>query len=122
MPEFVNTRRWCAIAECVRGASHIASNLPNQDALKILSLGDDGLITAVADGHGGAKYKRSAVGAQLAVESASEEIRRIASLPTKRLLRFHKAELQEILAGRIVRRWTDAVTAHASALRFPRQN
>jgi serine/threonine protein phosphatase PrpC len=50
--------------------------MPCQDALAVCSwsvAGTDYLVTAVADGHGGAAYDRSHIGAALAVRAASEE-------------------------------------------------
>jgi serine/threonine protein phosphatase PrpC len=56
-----------------RGASHVRSELPNQDAFGYLTYSvkhSNGTILAVADGHGNSKSFRSDVGSNLAVEVA----------------------------------------------------
>jgi hypothetical protein len=65
---------WHIISESVRGASHDRLELPNQDAIARSPESDDSLplILAVSDGHGGAKYFRSAQGAKFAVAAAIE--------------------------------------------------
>jgi serine/threonine protein phosphatase PrpC len=64
----------------VCGVSHARDGLPNQDALAFWQDGTDGVIVAaVADGHGGARHFRSAVGSHLAVNAAVEATRRVAS-------------------------------------------
>jgi serine/threonine protein phosphatase PrpC len=109
----IGGRKWEAVCESVRGASHIAAERPNQDALKIARF-DSGttVVAAVADGHGGANYIRSEVGSRLAVTVATEELHSLLQLPAKRLLAFHRTELEDILANRIVRRWLDRVGKH----------
>lgn len=66
----------------VCGVSHERDGLPNQDALAVWQGGADSaglIVAAVADGHGGARHFRSAVGSRLAVNAAVEATRRIAS-------------------------------------------
>ncbi len=118
MAKFVKGR-WCALGESTRGASHIASGLQNQDAISFVSLPKGtGIIAAIADGHGGAKYIRSDVGAKLAVSVATEQLQQLLTLPPKRLLGFHPAELEEFLAPRIVRSWIQRVSDHIAAEPF----
>ena len=64
---------WRVLAGTALGSNHVASGLPNQDAVGSRAT-DDGaaVVLAVADGHGGARYVRSAEGARLAVEIALE--------------------------------------------------
>lgn len=64
---------WRAIGASVRGASHVASGAPNQDAFACAPpRGEPGVraIAAVADGHGAAIHFRSARGSRIAVEVA----------------------------------------------------
>ncbi len=59
-------------AASVRGAAHQRSGMPNQDAFGLFpapGLGD-GLLVALADGHGSAKSFRSETGSRLAVQAA----------------------------------------------------
>ncbi|HEV3220125.1 MAG TPA: PP2C family serine/threonine-protein phosphatase [Candidatus Acidoferrales bacterium] len=66
--------QWRIIGHSSRGASHLKSGLPNQDALEFW-LPESGAgppaILAIADGHGSAQHFRSADGARFAVESAN---------------------------------------------------
>ncbi len=52
---------------------HVKTGLPNQDSHAFTPATDqgDGMILAVADGHGDARCVRAAVGARLAVEVAT---------------------------------------------------
>ncbi len=119
MAELVKSKQWRVIAETVIGASHIASGLPNQDGLRIAKpRGGSGLIASVADGHGSAKYVRSHIGAKIATEVAIAQLGEFLSLPLKRILGFHPAELEEILARQIVRSWTKRVEEHAQTQPF----
>lgn len=61
--------RWEPIECSARGASHLQSGLPNQDAVAH-RVTPQGIVLAVSDGHGSAKCFRSDVGAKLAVEAA----------------------------------------------------
>jgi hypothetical protein len=61
---------WRYLAASVVGGSHVAQNLPCQDAHATLILDDGTLIVAVADGAGSAK--RSQEGARRAVESSTQ--------------------------------------------------
>lgn len=63
---------WQALHAGVRGAAHIRSGAVNQDATSIWQATPHGLplVLAVADGHGGAAYTRSHIGAAYAVKIA----------------------------------------------------
>ena len=54
---------------CIRGKSHVASNLPNQDAV-LVEIGKHGITLAVADGVGSQAY--SQIGSHVAVTSVKE--------------------------------------------------
>ncbi len=58
----------------VRGASHVRSNAPNQDAIRWrpVSGSNEAVVVAVADGHGSPMSLRSHLGAELAVVMATE--------------------------------------------------
>ena len=119
MVELVTSGYWCVVAESVIGASHIESGLPNQDGVRMSKiLGGGGLIVAVADGHGSAKYVRSHVGAQIATAVAVEQMEQLLSLPPKRLMGFHPAELEELVSKHIVRSWTKRIAEHAATEPF----
>jgi len=67
---------WRVIAHTVRGASHVRSGLPNQDAYACLTA-SDGLpqtVVAISDGHGSESCFRSDVGSKLVIVSATERI------------------------------------------------
>lgn len=64
---------WQVTAASRRGSSHDRG--PNQDAVRVDRVdlaGEGAVVAAVSDGHGGARYVRSDVGARLAVEAAVE--------------------------------------------------
>jgi hypothetical protein len=65
---------WDVMGASVRGASHIRSKQPNQDAIAWHTPAhrEDCLILAVSDGHGAPRYLRSHKGAKLAVKLTIE--------------------------------------------------
>jgi Protein phosphatase 2C/FHA domain len=70
------------VGASVRGAAHVRSGLPNQDALAWRYTEGGGVVVAVADGHGSARSFRSDAGAGLAVAAATEILeRRIPARP-----------------------------------------
>jgi serine/threonine protein phosphatase PrpC len=89
--------------------------MPNQDAIRWLPASGEGppLILAVADGHGSAKYFRSHVGAEKAVESAAWLIQDLLDgQPDLTNLSAIKRTAEDRLPVEIVRRWREAVSAH----------
>lgn len=58
----------------VQGHTHKLKNLVNQDAIQIQKI-ENGLIVALADGHGGAPCFRSAIGSAFAVEIACQVLK-----------------------------------------------
>ena len=111
-------QRWSAFGASVRGASHVASGAPNQDAYACwLAKGRFGppAIAAVADGHGGAFHFRSSDGARIAVDVTVSLLREVAerdadtsSLP-ERILSSWNSRVQADLAARpfTEREWLD---------------
>src|SRR6266699_2192237 len=107
---------WRVLGATVRGALHVQSNKPNQDAILWKQGNQSGLplALAIADGHGGEKYIRSDIGAQLAVKIAIEEIDAILlqlpfpikNFPTTKQL------LTEELPKYILTRWQKEVEEH----------
>lgn len=70
MSEKPKVFQWEVVGSTVRGASHLRSGLPNQDAILMSPDSGSGSVVAVAvsDGHGSAKSFRSDVGARIAVQ------------------------------------------------------
>lgn len=63
---------WRLASQSVRGASHRRSGAPNQDSVRTVRVaGEDGVVLAVADGHGDARHARSELGSRFAVEEAA---------------------------------------------------
>jgi hypothetical protein len=108
---------WTSASASVRGAAHVRSGLVNQDAVLVVThdLGHPLTAAAVADGHGGARYVRSQVGSQLAVEIACAEAARVGRAlgptPSPRAIR---AQLLEGLIDPVIERWRAAVLEHAA--------
>jgi serine/threonine protein phosphatase PrpC len=110
--------RWQAIGASVRGASHIRTARPNQDALRWWPRQGNGstLILAVADGHGGERYTRSHIGAGIAVRTAVQVLSRdlLGLYPTddEPDLAKIKGLCEEWLPKVLVRRWQERVHRH----------
>jgi serine/threonine protein phosphatase PrpC len=92
---------WQVLGRSVRGAAHIRSGLPNQDAIGWIENMDaaGGLLLAVADGHGSAKCFRSDCGARLAVQVATS------------VLGQAGADSEKALEN-LIRNWREAVENH----------
>jgi serine/threonine protein phosphatase PrpC len=70
-PASTPAKRWQAQALSVRGASHVRSDIVNQDAGGAKAFDDgSGCVIVVADGHGDPLHARSDQGSKLAVELA----------------------------------------------------
>jgi hypothetical protein len=103
------TSAWRAVSASRRGSAH-GEGVPNQDAVqveRVASAGGDVWVVAVADGHGGARYVRSDVGARTAVDVA---VRSVADALTGR--DDPAAVLREVVP-RIVEEWRTQVAADA---------
>ncbi len=110
--------RWAApIAASRAGAAHLRAGRPCQDAVLCRELRDaDGqpvMLMAVADGHGGRRYRRSEVGSRLACETALAVASAVlASAPPGdgegAWSRWLALDLPEV----VQRRWLEAVQAH----------
>src|SRR5215470_678902 len=98
-------RCWQASGRSVRGASHVRSASPNQDAIAWAphSHTGAGFLLAVADGHGSARCFRSEYGSRFAVEVA------LLVLGTREAV---TAEDRRRLAREMVTRWRQTVRVH----------
>lgn len=128
-PPIPTPHRWTGLDATTRGISHARLGLPNQDAVGIWPPGGSGeaLILVVADGHGGAAYTRSHVGAAYAVRIArrllvKETLPRFPTGQDAPDLPRLKRDCEEWLPKLLVRRWQDAVLRHARRYPLPGQN
>ena len=104
---------WRAFGSSVCGASHQRRRLPNQDALRWQpnSAGGATLAVAVADGHGSPMCFRSAAGADLAVNAATELLVDAPGFD----------EAAEWLPRRLTEEWRRAVEEHVRSHPFSAQ-
>lgn len=98
---------WGAFGASVTGAAHEQSGLPNQDAFTIRRH-RDGIVAAVADGHGGSRFVRSQLGARFAVEVA-------ARTGTAALESDTAPPDASALTTQVVDGWRDRVAGHVAA-------
>jgi Protein phosphatase 2C len=110
---------WLAVTASQLGAVHLAVGLPNQDAVAARQVGPDGLVTAVADGHGHHRHFRSARGSALAVAVACDAAQEL----TTRLDRLETtAQIESDVAGTLIPailgRWRVAVREDLAAEPF----
>lgn len=98
---------WVLMQASVRGARHLQSGAPNQDAIDCFVARDRStIVLTAADGHGGGRYVRSGRGAQLAVSIARATLSSLFE-------RF--AEKDHALATDILHDWRRAVQADLEA-------
>lgn len=105
---------WCAVSASVRGGAHERGGTENQDAALVTIAGvpPGCVVAATADGHGSARYVRSATGARLAVEVACEVgASALGALDRATTSRERRNELAA-LAAPIVESWRSEVAAH----------
>ncbi|MCP4536335.1 MAG: protein phosphatase 2C domain-containing protein [Chloroflexi bacterium] len=108
---------WRAIGQSVRGAAHLRTGLPNQDAIRWLPASGTGppLILAVSDGHGSPRYFRSHVGSEKAVETAAWMVQDLLDgQPDPTNLSAIKRTAEDRLPRMVVRRWEQAVAEHVT--------
>jgi hypothetical protein len=119
-----------------RGASHAATKLPNQDAVVTEPAGLEGVVAAVADGHGHWRHSRSARGSRLAVGIGCQAGQELAdrledgnASDAQRVVQPSAAPaaseidelVQDFLVPTIVQRWRSAVLADVAAAPFTRE-
>ncbi len=109
--------RWSASATSIVGADHLRRGVQSQDYASIHQIADGSItIVAVADGHGGDRHFRSAVGSRLGCEVFTEYVAEVAgpdgdwSASVARLLGEAPGELLE--------RWHVRVREHVVANPF----
>jgi hypothetical protein len=103
---------WIAATGSVRGSSHERDGKPNQDAVRVVAGRDPraGLVAAVCDGHGGARYVRSDVGSRLGTEVACEVGRRLLDrIGDDAQPSTVRDRLAGEVATEIIQRWRDRV-------------
>lgn len=106
---------WKVVGQSVRGAAHERTGTPNQDAISWLPQSGAGpaLVLAVADGHGSARYSRSHIGANLAVDTTTQLIHDfLLGQADADNLSVTKRAAEEWLPGALVRAWLEAVDTH----------
>jgi hypothetical protein len=104
---------WRVIGRSVRGATHVRSGAPNQDAIDWQPKSGGGLplILALSDGHGSAKSFRSERGSHIAVKTAIAALKDFVSGQTEASVSFFKRTAEEMLPQELVRRWKEEVGA-----------
>jgi len=107
---------WQIAGVSARGASHLRSRAPNQDALRLWQGkgSSPALVLAVSDGHGGAAYTRSHIGAAYAVNTAvrvlaRDLLPRLITPGSPPDLRLVKRTCDEWLPKVLVRCWQERV-------------
>jgi hypothetical protein len=116
----VRAAKWKSLGASVRGASHEAKNLPNQDAIRLHNPAgkDDFLVMAIADGHGSSRSFRSERGSALAAECAVKVlgnfVRRMGDAPLSQIRRQLKTRWPQA----IVSAWKSAVRDDLAATPF----
>ena len=118
MPSALSVDAWTVLSASVKGASHRRDGLPNQDAAACWASGVGAVpisVAVIADGHGGARHFRSAIGARLAVDVTLNVLREVGA-------RFEAADAAERLRlvvddlpAQIVASWRRGVEDHLAA-------
>jgi hypothetical protein len=107
---------WQAFGASARGALHVKSGLPNQDCHLHAAASDrgEGLILAVADGHGDQRCVRADVGARLAVAAAAGCARQLVA-DSDLIAGPATGDVARRLVPSIVDTWRAAVRDHLAA-------
>jgi serine/threonine protein phosphatase PrpC len=108
-------KEWTAIGATARGAMHVKSGLPNQDCHAYIpaTRHGDGIILAVADGHGDPRCVRAEVGARFAVAAATERGRDFMDATfAEPSATFSSGVVANELVPSIVAEWRAAVARH----------
>src|ERR1700733_13393284 len=118
--------RWQVSIGSVRGAVHLATGLPNQDAAAHQDvIGPPGaVIVAIADGHGHSRHFRSGSGSLLAVDTACQVVAALTDGLARRALwaALSHAEVDAAvraeLAPALLGDWRAAVAEHLAGQPF----
>ena len=106
---------WSAVAASVRGAAHLRSGLPNQDAVRWIEW-DGVTVLALSDGHGSSRCFRSDTGARLAASTAT----RVLSSELAGGRDVADLALIDRVARRVVAEWTLAARCDLRLFPFQR--
>lgn len=108
---------WRAMTGTARGAAHDARGVPNQDSAESLTIDQaDGIVVAVADGHGHDRHFRSAAGSRLAVRTACAVVEKLTADAGRQPWSPERAAaLRDRLPETIVARWREAVALDTAA-------
>ncbi len=121
---------WLVLTASERGASHAAVRSPNQDAVATERAGAEGVVAAVADGHGHPRHLRSARGSKLAVAVGCQVAQELADRLEAGTAIFPQPDppataaatadeisrlTEEFLVPAVVSRWREAVLADVKA-------
>jgi len=111
---------WLVLTASERGASHIAMGAPNQDSFGYERAGAQGMVAAVADGHGHSRHLRSARGSRLAAQIGCQVAQELADQIEGGLLADVSADgigdlAKQFLVPEVVRRWREGVLADVEA-------
>jgi Protein phosphatase 2C len=121
---------WLVLTASERGASHLATQAPNQDSVATEWVGGSGTVAAVADGHGHSRHLRSARGSHFAVRVGCEIAHELAERldassilfpqhgppPTQEAAADEITEqVREFLIPQVVSRWRTMVLADVAA-------
>ena len=102
-----------------RGAAHVATGLPNQDAVEGFLLEPHGAVAAVADGHGHRRHFRSASGSRIAATTACQVAQdllgRLAGIAGAREV---EDETRAVLVPAIAEQWRISVSRHLESEPF----
>ena len=107
------TSGWIVAGASARGAAHVRSGRPNQDAVawSPSSGAAARIAAAVSDGHGAAPHFRSQIGSRLAVDGATK-------LMAWQLGDISLDEADAAIAGDLVSNWRQAVNVHIATHPF----
>ncbi len=107
------SQKYCVIVSSVKGATHVSSGLPNQDAIHYLPETGEGppLILSVSDGHGDARSFRSQVGSAIAVKTVGRVLEEFYNehSQTSSHLTMIKRIAEERLPITLVKMWKKSV-------------
>jgi Protein phosphatase 2C len=121
---------WLVLTASERGASHAAVGSPNQDSVATERAGAEGIVAAVADGHGHPRHLRSARGSKLAVTIGCQVAQELADRLDAGTAVFAQPDpaataasiadeitrlTEEFLVPAVVSRWRQAVLADVKA-------
>lgn len=121
---------WLVLTASERGASHVEVKSPNQDAVATERAGAEGVVAAVADGHGHSRHWRSARGSKLAVKVGCQVAQELADRLEAGTAIFAQPDpaataaaiadeltrlTEQFLVPAVVSRWREAVLADVMA-------